>query len=109
MKFKIDDKDIFELTDTQKKVLRDEIYDELFDEDMEHRIQQLIMMKYTTCFNKLKTDWLPKLKAKGVKMIPTADDELAELIFSQKDYKNRSQREPIEKSKLRDLVKDKVQ
>lgn len=43
--------------------------------------------------NLQKREWEPKLKSRGVAMIPTDDEAFAELIFSQPDYKNRSQRE----------------
>ena len=48
---------------------------------------------------RLKDEWEPKLKAAGVKSIPLDDDELAELIFSQSDYKNRSARDLEAKGK----------
>ncbi len=93
MKISIDDQEIFTLTETQKKVIKHDIHEEIFDEEMKRRIQYVIMHKYERCFQRLKTEWEPKLKANGVQMMPTDPDKLAELIFRQPNYKNRSARE----------------
>lgn len=41
---------------------------------------------------RLKSEWEPRLKNKGIQSIPLDDDKLAELIFSQPEYRNRKQR-----------------
>ncbi|HUD01293.1 MAG TPA: hypothetical protein VMR37_03135 [Rhabdochlamydiaceae bacterium] len=97
MKISVDGKELFTLSETQKRVIRDEIQDEIFEEDMKRRLQWILMHKYETCFEKLKKEWEPKLIQNGVKMIPTDPDAFAELVFSQKNYKSRSQREASEK------------
>lgn len=51
------------------------------------------MHKYEQCFDRLKKEWEPKLKAAGVAMIPTDNDAFAQLVFSQSGYKNRKVRE----------------
>lgn len=93
MIIKVNDEIILELNETKKKVILNDVLEEIFDEDLKRRIQWIIMHKYQECFDKLKREWDFKLKQRGIKMIPTDEDEYAELIFSQEDYRSRSQRE----------------
>ena len=92
MKIKVDDQDLFEITDIQKQVIKNDIHEDFFDEDMKTRLEYILMHKYERCLHRLKIEWLPKLQSR-VDSIPTDDDKLAELIFSQPDYKNRKERE----------------
>ena len=93
MKVTIDGKDLFELTDIQKKVLKNDIKSEIFEDDIKRRIFYIINHKYEQCFKRLKTEWEPKLAKAGVESIPTNKDAFAELVFAQPDYKDRSARE----------------
>ena len=92
MKVMVDGKQVVELNDTQKKVIQNDIISEIFQSDMERRVQWVLIHKYERCFERLKRQWEPILQ-KRYKNIPTDPDELAKLIFSQPDYKNRSERE----------------
>lgn len=92
MKISVDGKDCFELNETQKKVIMNDIPEEIFEDDMKRRLQYILMHKYEECFKRFKAEWEPKLAQKGIKMIPTDPDEFANVVFSQPDYKNRSQR-----------------
>jgi hypothetical protein len=96
MKIKVDNVDLFELNETKKKVIKNDILDDVFDEDMKRRLKYILTHKYERCLERLKAEWMPKIKER-VSSIPTDDEALAELIFSQPDYKNRSQRDLIEK------------
>jgi hypothetical protein len=93
MKISVDDREVFTLSETQKNVIRNDIHDEDFEADMQRRLQYILMHKYERCFERLKKEWEPKLRANGMDMMPTDPDKLAELIFKQPNYKNRSQRE----------------
>ncbi len=94
MKISIDDKEIFRLSETQKKVIKNDIKEEIFEEDMKRRLKWVLLEeKYHKCFERMKSEWEPKLRANGVAMIPTDPDAFAELVFTQPGYKNRSQRE----------------
>ena len=93
MKIKVDDIELFELTDIQKKVIKNDIPSDIFEDDIKRRLFYIINHKYEQCFNRLKSEWEPKLAKAGVKSIPTDKDEFAQLVFSQKDYKDRSARE----------------
>lgn len=96
MKISVDDQEIFRLSETQKKVIRNDIHDEIFEEDMRRRLHYILTHKYERCFERLKKEWEPRLKAKGIQIIPTNEDAFAELVFSQPDYMNRSERESIQ-------------
>jgi hypothetical protein len=93
MKVKIDDEEFFEITEIKKKVIKNDIPDDIFDEDIKRRIKYVIDHKYEQCLERLKKEWIPKLKNSGIESIPLNDDEFSELVFSQKEYKNRSERE----------------
>jgi len=93
MKISVNDEELFSLSEVQKKVIKNDIHEEIFDEDMKRRLQYILMHKYEQCFKRLKSEWEPKLSSKGVPMIPTNPDAFAELVFSQQEYKTRSQRE----------------
>lgn len=93
MKISVDDQELFTLSETHKKVIKNDILEEIFEQDMQRRIQYVLTHKYEECFKRLKAEWEPRLKANGVKAIPLDETTFAELVFAQPDYKNRSQRE----------------
>lgn len=93
MKISVDDKELFKLNDIKKQVIKNDIPENIFEEDMKRRLNWVLMHKYERCFNRLKEEWDSKLAANGVKMIPTDPDEYAALVFKQPNYKNRSARE----------------
>lgn len=95
MKISVDDKELFTLTDIQKQVMQDNIIEDIFEEDLKRRLQWVLIHKYEQCFKALKEEWDQKLKSNGVTMVPTDEEEYAKLVFSQRDYQNRSQRESL--------------
>lgn len=92
MRIDVDGKKVLELNETQKKVIQNDIPSEIFQQDMERRVNWVLSHKYRRCFERLKLEWEPKLRER-VDTVPTDPDKLAQLIFSQPDYKNRSQKE----------------
>ncbi len=92
MKITINGNDVFELTETQCKVIQNDIPSEIFDKDMARRTKWVIQHKYDQCFKKLKHEWEPKLKER-VESFPSSDREFAKLVFEQGDYESRSQRD----------------
>jgi hypothetical protein len=92
MKILVDNALVLELNETQKKVIKDEIHEDIFDEDMKRRVSWVLTHKYNEVFKKFKQEWDPKLASNGIKMIPTDKDEYAKLVFSQPDYKSKAQR-----------------
>jgi len=92
MKIKVDDQDLFELSETQKKVICNDIPSDILEEDMCRRLRYILMHKYERCFERLKSEWMPKLQSR-MKSVPTDPDELAKIIFSQPDYQDRKKRD----------------
>lgn len=92
MKISVNDQPLFQLSEVQCKVICNDISDELFEVDMKRRVHYILSHKYERCLERLKQEWMPKLKAAGVSSIPLDDEEFAKLVFSQPDYKCRSAR-----------------
>jgi len=99
MEIKIDDKVIFTFTEQQKKIIQNDISEDIFNEDMERRIKYILMHKYESCLNRLKSEWMSKLKENGEKSIPLEDEEFCELVFSQSNYQSKKKRSLEEKTK----------
>ena len=93
MKISVNDKEILTLSETQKKVIKNDISDDIFDADMCRRLCYILEHKYEQCFKRLKNEWDAKLLANGVESVPTNPDAYAELVFAQPNYKNRKARE----------------
>lgn len=102
MKISVNDQEIYTLSEIQKKVIQNDIPVEIFDADMKRRLKWILIdEKYQRCFDRLKKEWCEdkdkngqcKLAANGVNSMPVEQDSLAELIFSQPNYKSRSQRD----------------
>ncbi len=93
MKISVNDKPLFELSETQKKVICNDIPTDIFDADMERRLQYILTHKYEQCFARLKQEWDGKLAARGIEMIPTNPEAYAKLVFEQADYKCRKDRD----------------
>lgn len=89
MKISVDDQVIFSLTETQKSVIKNDISDEVFDEDMKRRLKYIIQHKYEQCFKRLKEEWEPIFKREGAKSIPLNSDEFAQLVFDHPEYKSK--------------------
>ncbi len=92
MKISVDGQELFALSEVQQKVIKNDIHGDIFDSDMKRRLQYILTHKYERCFDRLKQEWMPKLKDR-VSSIPTDDEALASLIFSQPDYKCRKTRD----------------
>lgn len=93
MKISVNDKEIYSLSEIQKKVIMNDIHEDEFDQDMCRRLEYILMHKYERCFDRLKKEWEPKLKEMGEKHIPLDEEEFSLLVFSKKGYKGRKQRE----------------
>ena len=92
MKIQVNGNQVFELNETQKKVIQNDIPTEIFESDMKRRVKWVIEHKYERCFKRLKEEWEPKLKDR-VASFPSNEDAFSQLVFSQPDYESRSQRE----------------
>lgn len=99
MKIRLDNDEVFELTQIQQKVIQNDIPSEIFVDDVKRRLKHEMENKYQQCYRRLKEEWEPKLAERGVEMIPTNQDAFAQLVFTQPDYKDRSKRNKEEKEK----------
>ncbi len=93
MKISVNDVELFTLSEIQKNVIKNDINSDNLDFDMQRRLQWVLIHKYERCMERLKKEWMPKLIENGVTSVPTDNDALAELIFSQPNYKDRKVRD----------------
>ena len=93
MKISVNDIAIFSLNTIQENVMKNDIYRDQFEEDINVRLEWVIKKKYLHCYNRLKEEWDPKLLARGIETIPLNPDDYAALVFSQPDYKDRQDRD----------------
>lgn len=87
----VDGKEEFKITKTHKKLLK--FQKQKPDEFAKSQMKWILTHKYERCMERLRKEWEPKLASRGNTLIPIDDDAFAELVFSQSDYKNRSQRD----------------
>ena len=92
MKISVDGVDLFTLTDTQSKVIMDNVSSDIFEADMMRRLQWVLTHKYDECFKALKAQWDPIL-ATRMTSVPTDPDAYATLVFSQSDYTDAKARQ----------------
>lgn len=93
MKISIDGFDLISLTETQKKVIQNDLNEDVFEADIKRRLRYILEQKYQQSFKRLKQEWEPKLKADGIEFIPTNEEAFAKLVITRPDYKSRKQRE----------------
>lgn len=93
MKISVDNIELYSLNEIQKKVIKDYVHEDIFENDMKRRLHWVLNHLYDQAFKILKEQWEPKLKASGIKMIPTDNDEFAQMVFNHSDYKSRKQRD----------------
>jgi len=93
MKVSVNDTEIFTLSTVRENVIKNDINEDIFSDDMDRRLEWVITQKYDQSFTRLKQEWDSKLIENGVTTIPTDPDEYATLVFSQANYKSRKQRD----------------
>ena len=93
MKVSVNGKEIIELSEIQKKVICNDINADIMDADFERRIKYILKHKYERCMERLKQQWMPKLKKNGVTEVPLDNDSFAQLVFAQPNYKDRKARD----------------
>lgn len=87
----VDGKEEFRISRIHKKLLK--YQRQKPDEFAKSQMKWVLTHKYERCMERLRREWEPKLANRGNTLIPIDDDAFAEFVFSQPDYKNRSQRE----------------
>lgn len=94
----VDGKRLFELSDVQKKVIKNDVDADIFDSYIKTSLFYIINHKYNQCFRRLKVEWDKKLEERGIKNIPLNKDKYAELVFSQEDYKDAHSKNILHRS-----------
>jgi hypothetical protein len=97
MKIQVDGQELFELSDVQQKVIKNEIHENEFESDMKRRLEYILKHKYERCFERLKQTWDPILATRH-ESVPTDPEAYAQLVFSQPDYKSASERKDAEQN-----------
>lgn len=92
MEIKIDDLIALTLSETQVNILKHDISEDIFIQDISRRLQFIIMEKYKGCLSRIKQEWTPKLVDMGRKSIPLDDEKFCELVFSLKEYADKKTR-----------------
>ena len=97
MQIKVDDQKVFQLEEWEKKVIKNDIPEEIFEEDMARRLEWSLKHKAEQCFKRFEQEWLEKLrKDPSVTSIPTDKAAFVEMVMARPDYKNRSKRDKEE-------------
>jgi len=86
MKFYVDQTQVYELDQTQQKIIQDNVKPDLFVGDMERRVAWVISQKLDQSFDQLFAHWLPILQQR-YESLPSNKNFFAELVFAQPDYK----------------------
>lgn len=93
MKISVDDVVLFTLSDTQKKVIQNNVNADIFEDDMKRRLQWILTHKYEECFAELKSEWDQKLITNGVTSVPTDPEAYAQVVFDQPNYLDKKARD----------------
>lgn len=94
MRVKWKDEEILALSELDKKVICNDIHEDIFEEDMKRRLRYILQHKVERCEQRLIDEWLPKLRAdKSISAIPNTREGMLNMIFSHPSYKCRKTRE----------------
>ena len=92
MQVKLDDEVIFEIDDMMISLLEHEIINPV--EDIKRRLRWIIEHKCDQCYARMEEEYKSILiNDPDILHFPKSKREMAKLIVSHKDYKNRAQRE----------------
>ena len=88
---KVDGEEFFEITNTIKQLLKMDVAKNCCCiEWAKERLKWILIHKFENCMHNLRNEWESKLALSGIKQLPIDDEEFANLVFSQPEYKNRS-------------------
>jgi hypothetical protein len=96
MKVSVNGTELFSLNETQRKVLCNDVSSVSLEDDCKRRLQWVLMHKHAQCMERLRKEWLPKLKGR-VDVVPLDDDAFAQLVFKQEDYMDKAARDEAAK------------
>jgi len=100
MKIQVDGQEVFQLEEWEKKVIKNDIPDEMFEDDMKRRLTYALKHKAERCFERLHAQWMPSLRDDpSVASVPTDKAAFVDLIMSRSEYKSRSARDAEERAR----------
>lgn len=92
MEIKIDDQVIVKFNETQMKIFKHDISEDILYEDLARRMTYILLEKYLEIIKRLRKEWEPKFKSQGVDSIPLDDEKFCELVFANEEYKDKKTR-----------------
>ena len=83
------------LTDTQQKILSNDLYNDSDNKGLDSWIQDAINGKINNCWKRMQNNWTTQLMndPSFTDGIPSSQDAFVNLVTSRSDYMNRKQRE----------------
>ena len=94
MKLYVDDEQIFELLPWQEAVIKNDILEHEFVEDMKRRARYIWEHKFERCYERFQKEWIEKLRSDpSITSFPTDKQAFVNMVISRPDYKNRDARE----------------
>lgn len=93
MKIQIDGQDVYELLPWQEAVIKNDIPNEIFVEDMKRRARYIWEHKFEQCMKRFEEEWMPKLRQDpNITSIPSSQEAFVNMVLARPEYKSRSQR-----------------
>lgn len=93
MKISVNDQELYTLNETQLAIFAWEQDKDNVESDLKRRLHWILEHKISEIMKAMKTEWIPKLEANGVTMIPIDNEKFAQLVFSQPNYQDRKARD----------------
>ena len=83
------------LTETQQKILSDELYNDTDNAGLDKWIQDAVDGKINNCWKRMQSEWTTKLMNDDsfTDPIPSNQADFVALITARSDYKTRKQRD----------------
>ena len=83
------------LTDTQQKILSNDLYNDSDNKGLDSWIQDAVNGKIDNCWKRMQNNWTTQLMndPSFTDGIPSSQDAFVNLVISRSDYMNRKQRE----------------
>lgn len=104
MKFFREEKEVYELKEWHKKLIKNDIPEEIFEADMKRRaeyftdrpVSWVFEEKIKGCLRRMHAEYDPILKDRAID-IPKDDESFVGVVVSQLDYKDRSRKDADDK------------
>jgi hypothetical protein len=83
------------LTDTQQKILSNDLYNDSDNKGLDDWVQNAINGKINSCWKRMQNNWTTQLMndSSFSDGIPSSQDAFVSLVTSRSDYKNRKARD----------------